>query len=191
MRCAWPFYWSQNRRLLTATLLSKLLLFSQSAIAGNVYAHPGPWTNERGEKIALSELTGKRSLFALFYSSCRTICPMTAKGLKAIERALGPRAKELQIVLVTIDPADKSDQLRHFVEMHKLEGWRVLAGSAAATKALAVDLGLGYEEKRGNPDLHQMHSRTLVIVNERGEVRGSLPIFEFDVQQAVTLLGFR
>jgi len=184
---------SQNKKLLVLSFVAKTLLFTPSIAEGadakkNIYANTTKWTNEMGENVSLSELKGKRSLFALFYTSCQTICPMTAKSIKGIEQALGAKAN-VQIVLVTIDPADKAPQLRNYIHANNLRGWRVLAGTSESAKALAIELGLGFEEKRGNPELHQMHSRTLVVVNEKGEVSGSLPIFEFDIQQAVTLLG--
>lgn len=194
MKCAWRSCLSRNKKFLVLSVLVKFLLLTPSNAAGaepkkNIYANTTAWTNEKGETVSLSDLKGKRALFALFYTGCKTICPMTTKSIQSIEKALGARAKNLQIVLVTIDPADKAPQLRKFIHANNLRGWRVLAGTSEAAKSLAIDLGLGFEEKRGNPELHQMHSRTLVVVNEKGEVSGSLPIFEFDLQQAVALIG--
>ncbi len=197
MKCAWRSFLLPNKfaAVLARMLLIKFVFFAPCTAAGadavkkNIYANASAWSNEKGETVSLAELKGKKSVFALFYTGCKTICPMTAKSVQAIEKALGKNAADVQFVLISIDPAaDKAPQLRQFIRNNKIKNWKVLAGSVESTKNLAIELGVGFEEKRGNPDLHQLHSRNLIVVSETGEIAGELPIFEFDMDQAKKLL---
>ncbi len=196
MKCAWRSYLLPNNRAVLARMfLIKFVLLMPSVAAGadavkpNIYANAATWTNEKNETVRLADLKGKKSVFALFYTTCKTICPMTTKSIQAIEKALGKNAAKVQFVLVSVDPAaDKAPQLRQFMHNNKIKGWKILAGTPENTKNLAIELGVGFEEKRGNPDLHQLHSRNLIVVNEAGEISGELPIFEFDMEQAKNLL---
>ena len=193
MKCAWHSFWSaSNRRLWLQALLGLFIILAAHSANGetaNVYKMDGVWRDEGNEPFQFSSLAGKKTVFALFYSTCKTICPMTVKSLKSIEKAMGA-TKDLQFVLVTIDPkADSPKQLREFAKAQKISGWKMLTGRPEDTKALAIALGLGFEEKRGNVELHQMHSKSLVIVKESGEAAGALPLFEFEMAEARALLA--
>jgi protein SCO1/2 len=193
MKCAWRLFWSRNNFRLSIHFLLVLFVFlatfEASGETANVYEVGGAWRDEGGHGFSLSSLRGKRTVFALFYSSCKTICPMTVKSLKTIEKAVAG-SKDLQFVLVTIDPkADGPKQLADFATTQHLQGWKILTGRPEDTKALAIALGLGFEEKRGNVDLHQMHSKSLVVIKESGQRAGALPLFDFEMADAEALLA--
>ena len=176
--------------LVKVVLLAPISAPGADGARKNIYANSTAWTDEQGDSVSLADLKGKKSVFALFYTSCKTICPITAKSIKSIEKALGKKALNVQFVLISIDPsADKAPQLRQFIQANKIKGWKVLAGNADSAKNLAIELGVGFEEKRGDPDLHQLHSRSLIVVNELGEITGELPIFSFDMEKAKSLLN--
>lgn len=155
----------------------------------DIYSIGTKWTTAKGEAFKLSQLKGKKSVITLFYTSCRTICPMTVDHIKAVESALGDKAKDVRFVMVTIDPQnDKVTELKKFSDQHNVGNWTFLAGTEAETRQLAADLTLGYGDKPGNEKLHQMHSLAFAVISESGKVLGTLPTMNPDIAKAQALL---
>lgn len=183
MKCASRSYWWLSRLLLT--LASLLTAPEARGVSADVYAHPARWTDEAGHSVTLSQLRGKKSVFALFYTSCKTICPMTVKSLKEMQAKLGP---DVQFVLVTIDPDDQGEKgkerIRDFVKAQKIPaGWKVLASDPANTRNLAAALGLGFADKPANGNLHNMHSLAVAAVKADGAVAGQQPLASWKPEQ--------
>lgn len=154
----------------------------------NVYEIKTDWTTADGTKFNFSSLKGKKTILTLFYTSCRSICPMTVGSIKEVKKALGPKGKDVQVVMVTIDPkGDSTGRLKGFSNQHHIEDWKVVAGSSQETQNLAVELGLGFEDKPAAAELHQMHSRALVVIDEQGRIKGTLPSLNTDLKVAKKL----
>lgn len=62
-------------------------------------------TDQDGRPQTQSLLHGKWSVVFFGYTYCPDICPTTLSQLGAAERAMGDRAKDFQVVFVTVDPA--------------------------------------------------------------------------------------
>jgi protein SCO1/2 len=92
-------------------------LLSASAIAPAA----GPrlhWTLERvdGTPVAIDALPGEWLLVYFGYTYCPDLCPTALQDMAAILGALGPLAKRVQPVFVTIDPErDTPDLLAQYV----------------------------------------------------------------------------
>jgi protein SCO1/2 len=67
-----------------------------------------------GRPVSLSEFRGKVVLLFFGYTSCQDICPATLSHLRLLTRDLGPAAKDVQVLLVTIDP--ENDTAEHLEE---------------------------------------------------------------------------
>lgn len=198
MKCVSRSYWLLSRILLTIASLTATP--EAQGVSADVYANPTRWVDEGGEQYKLEKLRGKKTVFALFYTSCKTICPMTVKSLKAIEAGLGGAAKDVQFVLVTIDPADGpgntstgasgSDRVRDFIRTQKISpGWKILTSDTGSTRGLAGALGVGFEEKPVNGNFHNMHSLSMVIVKSDGSISGQLPVASADASEFKRLLA--
>jgi protein SCO1/2 len=177
---------------MTALSLTMAVAFATAAQTGaadkNIYEIKTDWTTANGTTFNFASLKGKKTIFTLFYTSCRSICPMTVDSLKEVKKALGPKGKDVQVVMVTIDPkVDSTGHLKGFSNQHHIEDWKVVAGSPQETQNLAVELGLGFEDKPAAAELHQMHSRALVVVDEKGHIKGTLPSLNTDLKLAKKL----
>lgn len=196
MKCVWHFCLSLINKpyrrvvifaLMTVTLMNRVES-SDVVVAKNIYANPTEWTTSTGTKLKLSTLEGKKTVLALFYTECRAICPMTVESLKGMEKALGEKAKDVNFVLVSIDPRiDTPKKLDAYVKKHKIENWKIIKSDEAATRKLAGDLNIGFSDKPGG-DVHQMHSRAFAFINEKGRLLGSLPSFDTDLKKAQDFL---
>lgn len=176
MKCASHSYWWLSRILLAFAFL--LSAPSAHGVSADVYANPARWTDEKGESITLAQLRGHKAVFALFYSNCKTICPMTVKSLQELEQKLSP---DVIIVLVTIDSQDSTPdgrkKVQKFIRDQKIsQKWKVLASDQANTRNLAAALGLGFAEKPANGNLHNMHSLAVAAVKADGSVAGQEPL---------------
>ncbi len=126
------------------------------------------WTTSEGKAMRLADLKGEPAVLSLFYASCESACPAIVEAMKKLERAL-PSAK-LGFVLVTFDPEnDSADVLQKYASKRSLakEKWRLLRGSEADTRELAVLLGSKYK-RTGEKQF--AHSNLIVLLDGEGRV---------------------
>jgi len=158
----------------------------------DVFSFAGSWKTARNEEVQLSKYKGKKTILALFYSSCSTICPMTASSLKRVESALAKKKLEVQVLMVSIDAGDQnSKQMAEFAKKQKIDKplWHLLAGKTEQTEQLAALLGLGIGEKRSDPSLHQMHSEFIVVIDEKGKILMKTPSLDPNIPEVEKALA--
>ena len=69
-----------------------------------------------GREVRLSEFAGKAVLLFFGYTSCQDVCPATLSHLSSLTRKLGPKAGDVQVLLVTVDPEnDSAAHLREYL----------------------------------------------------------------------------
>jgi protein SCO1/2 len=105
------------------------------------------------------------------YTRCTSVCPAIVEEMKAVERELGARARDVLFVLVSLDPvSDSPEALMRFARDHHLDParWRLLtARDGDAVRDFAAVLGVKYAPASGEI----AHSATIVAVDRRGVVR--------------------
>ena len=119
-----------NRKLVVigSTVLTILILATGLLIAtrrpsfhGTVITPPAlaaeiRMTDSNGQPFTLSNQHGKIVLLYFGYTNCQDECPATMAKLKLAMDALGPLARNVQVVMVTTDPArDNPDQLKKWL----------------------------------------------------------------------------
>lgn len=67
----------------------------------------GPFAlvDQDGKPVTDAMLKGKWTAVFFGYTYCPDICPLTLQNLAAAQKKLGDKAKDLQIVFITVDPA--------------------------------------------------------------------------------------
>jgi protein SCO1 len=68
-------------------------------------------SSTQGGAYALSEQMGKLVLIFFGYTSCPDVCPVTLSEMRLLRSRLGDRAKDIDFVYITVDPA--RDTLEH------------------------------------------------------------------------------
>jgi protein SCO1/2 len=72
--------------------------------------------NYTGAPVNLSSFRGKAVLVTFVYTHCPDVCPLIVSNLAAAQRQLGPRASQLRIIAVTVDPKnDTAGAVRRFL----------------------------------------------------------------------------
>jgi protein SCO1/2 len=89
-------------------------------------------TSQDGRRVKLRTAlsTSRPTILNFIFTTCTTICPVLTASLAQAQRSLGPEAKNVQIISISIDPdhdtpAKLQDYARRF---NAGEGWQFLTG---------------------------------------------------------------
>ncbi len=129
------------------------------------------FTNQDGRNFKLAERRGKPQLVAMFYTSCKYICPLIIDSGKGVDNSLTPaERKNLSILLVSIDPArDTPEALMYIVNKRKLDTtrWTLSRTDEKGVRTLAALLGVRY---RVLADGEFNHTSALILLDADGRV---------------------
>jgi len=98
-----------------------VFLTQKHSLLGAVVDPPWPavnikLTDSNGNPFALSNLRGKVVLLFFGYTNCPDTCPLTMAHLKQAYDKLGDKSRDVQVIMVTTDPArDTQQALKDFV----------------------------------------------------------------------------
>ena len=155
------------------------LLFSFACLCQAAAPLPGDsvlqinntFTNQDAKNFKLGERRGKPQLVAMFYTSCKYICPLIIDSGKGIDNSLTPvERKKLAILLVSIDPVrDTPKALKYIVNKRKLDTtrWTLARTDENGVRTLAALLGVRY---RVLSDGEFNHTSALVLLDAEGRI---------------------
>jgi protein SCO1/2 len=133
----------------------------------------GPFqlVDQNGRPTDQSVLKGKWSAVFFGYTYCPDVCPTTMQALAGAEAKLGGKAKDLQVVFVSVDPErDTPAQLKTYLSTPTFpKGAIGLTGTpdqvAATAKAYRV-----YYQKDGKGEGYSVaHSSIVYLMNPAGK----------------------
>lgn len=167
-------------------LVSGMALAAQPLPDNSVYQLQDTYLNQDGKAFQLASRRGKPQLVAMFYTSCKYICPLIIDSGLGVDRALTPteRAK-LQVLLVSLDPArDDVAALDFIASKRKLDRsrWTLARTEKPGVRKTAALLGVRYRELA---DGEFNHTSALILLDAEGRVLarteklGSVPDPEF------------
>jgi protein SCO1/2 len=136
-------------------------------------------TDQDGRGVGLSNFSGQLWVADLIFTRCAGQCLMMSAHLKELQEAVDANLP-LKLVSLTTDPDfDTAAVLKKYGERFGARDgrWLLLTGSKPAIHRLAVDdLKLAMIEKkpgeREDPNDLFIHSAKLVLVDQRGRIRG-------------------
>ena len=128
-----------------------------------------------GRGFAWGARRGDAVLVFFGYTHCPDVCPLTLVRLARVLHGLGPRARRVEVVFVTLDPArDTPKVLRAYLDA-LLPGATGLRGDAAATARSAAQWGVRWrrvDDPRGGAGNYWFdHSASVTLVGPRGHLR--------------------
>ena len=135
----------------------------------------GPFqlVDHNGRPVDESMLEGKWSLVFFGFTYCPDYCPTTLAALDATKQRLGDKARDLQIVFISVDPQrDTPQALKDYLSSDGFpEGVIGLTGSPEQVKA-AADAYRAYYEKVGEGEDYTMnHSLAVYLIGPDGRFR--------------------
>jgi len=138
----------------------------------------GPFrlVDQNGRAVDESLLQGKWSLVFFGFTYCPDYCPTTLAALDATQERLGDKARDLQIVFISVDPErDTPQALKDYLSSDGFpEGVIGLTGTPEQVKA-AADAYRAYYQKVGEGEGYTMnHSLTVYLMGPDGRFRTSV-----------------
>ena len=173
-----------NRVLALLLALSLSALACHAAEADSLKAgvfsppHPAPeftLAGSDGAPLSLARYRGKVVALAFGFSHCADVCPVTLATLAQARKALGPQARDMQVVYVTVDP-ERDDAAR-------MKSWLAafdpsFVGGTGSQQALAaVDRLYGVSAtKIVTPSGYSFgHSSSVYLIDGDGRLRAMMP----------------
>ena len=131
-------------------------------------------TNQRGERMRLSDLAGRALVMFFGYTFCPDVCPATLARVREVKAALPPEdAARFTGVLVSVDPArDTPQRLGQYVEFFD-PGFVALTGSEDELEDVARRYGAQFMIPEGqSADGYLVnHSSIAYLIDPAGHVR--------------------
>ena len=131
-------------------------------------------TNQRGERMRLSDLAGDAVMMFFGYTFCPDICPATLARMREVKAALPPEdAARFTGVLVSVDPArDTPQRLGQYVEFFD-PGFLGLTGSDDEIEDVARRYGAQFMIPAGQSEDSYLvnHSSIGYLIDPAGHVR--------------------
>ena len=135
----------------------------------------GPFqlVDQEGRPVDESLLEGKWSLVFFGFTYCPDFCPTTLAALEATKQRLGDKAKDLQIIFISVDPErDTPQALKDYLSSDGFpEGVVGLTGTPEQVRA-AADAYRAFYQKVGEGEGYTMnHSLTVYLMGPDGTFR--------------------
>ena len=133
----------------------------------------GPFqlVDQNGKAIDQNILKGKWSAVFFGYTYCPDVCPTTMQALAQAEDKLGGKAKNLQVVFISVDPArDTPAQLKTYLSTPAYpKGAIGLTGTAAQVAAAAKAYRVYYQKDGQGEGYSVAHSSIVYLMNPQGK----------------------
>lgn len=143
---------------------------SPAAPAPSAIGGPFQLTAEDGTRVDQRLLNGKWSAVYFGYTFCPDTCPATLAALAQAQSDLGPRAKDFQVVFITVDPArDTPRQLAAYLSSPSFpKGTIGLTGSDADIRAVAARYHVYYARQGSGASYSVDHTSIVFLTDPQG-----------------------
>ena len=126
-----------------------------------------------GKTVGAPDYRGKITLLYFGYTNCPDICPTTLANLSEALRRLGPKARQVRVLFVTVDPdRDTLPVLKAYVNAFapQMDGLR---GTKNAIAALARRYRVAYSVTKPTKEhpYEVMHSAAVFFFDRDGHAR--------------------
>jgi protein SCO1 len=152
--------------------------FAGTAAAPPKPAPPISLNNSLGQRINIRHYRGKAVLVTFIYDHCPDICPLIVGNLHTAQSELGPEAKHLQIIAVSVDPkGDTPKTVQAFLSAHRMTGrMEYLIGSRPQLEKVWSnwDIISRASHTKKNPDAVE-HSALIYGISGTGKITTLYP----------------
>jgi len=149
---------------------------SNAAQTDTGHAAPGgafSLVDQDGKPTTQSVLNGKWSVVFFGYTFCPDFCPTTLTTLGQAMTQLGPRAKDVQVVFITVDPArDTPAALKTYMTSRVFPKNMIgLTGAPDQVARAAKDYFVYYQKEGSGSNYTMDHSTALYLMGPDGRFR--------------------
>ena len=139
-------------------------------------APPIDLRNQLGQRVTLSQYHGKVVLVTFLYTHCPDVCPLIAGNLHATLSMLGPRARSVQVISVSVDPrGDTPRAVKTFLRRHDMtREMQYLIGSPSRLGRTWKAWNVGSQKDASNPEF-VAHSALVYGITASGKLATLYP----------------
>jgi len=133
-----------------------------------------------GKAVTAADFHGDIVLLYFGYTSCPDVCPLTLANVGKVLKRLGPAAKPVRLLFVTVDP--NRDTLRVLKQYTAAFGPQFigLRGTADELASLARRYRIAYSVKVHGSDYEVTHSSAIFAFDRDGRARLLIPSLATD-----------
>lgn len=155
--------------LLAAGLIFKSGVFD-SRPEPSLVGGPFQLVDQNGKPTTEKALEGQWNAVFFGFTYCPDVCPGTLQALAAASDQLGPKAKDLKIVFVSVDPGrDKPQVVKDFLSGDNLPKTVLgLTGTPEQVAAVAKAYRVYYKKVGDGPDYSMDHSTAIYLMDPKG-----------------------
>ncbi|MDB5864971.1 MAG: putative electron transport protein SCO1/SenC [Betaproteobacteria bacterium] len=169
------------RRLFAAALLAMLLVacgkreaaqFELTDVTGASFGKALALTDHNGQRRTLADFKGKVVVLFFGFTHCPDACPTTMMELGNVAKQLGPDARRLQVLFVTVDPQrDTAEVLRQYVPSFD-PSFLGLYGTPEETSRTAKEFKIYFQKQPQAGGGYTMdHSAGTFVLDSQGRLR--------------------
>jgi protein SCO1/2 len=145
--------------------------FKSTDVTGATFARDFHLTDHNGKPRTLADFKGKALVIFFGYTHCPDFCPTTLAEMAEALHRLGDKAKEVQVLFVTLDPErDTSQILAQYVPAFH-PSFLGLTGSAEEVAAVAKEFKAVYQKQDGGENYTLDHSTGTYVYDPSGRLR--------------------
>lgn len=138
----------------------------------------GPFTltNQDGQVVDQSILEGRWSLVFFGFTYCPDYCPTTLGVLNAVQERMGDKAKDLQIVFISIDPErDTPQMLKDYLSSDGFPDDVIgLTGTPEQVAQVAREYRAFYQKVGEGEGYTMNHGLTVYLMGPDGQFRSAV-----------------
>ena len=174
----------RNLILIGACVVGLFILAGLAWRAGVFKAPPsaGPGgafelVDQTGKRVTEKALKGKWSVVFFGFTYCPDVCPTTLAAMGQAQTLLGPKAKDVQVIFVSLDPErDTPAQLANYLSNDAFpKGTIGLTGTPAQVAVAAKAYRVFYEKSGTGSDYLINHSTASYVMDPKGRFARVLP----------------
>ncbi len=139
----------------------------------------GPFqlVDQNGAPTTEKALKGKWSAVFFGFTYCPDVCPGTLQGLSAATDQLGPKAKDFQIVFISIDPGrDTAPQMKTYLSAPYVPKSTLgLTGTQEQVAVAAKAYKVYYAKVGDGPGYTMDHSTAIYLMDPKGRFKTVIP----------------
>lgn len=152
------------------------------AFHGTLFQSPTPAANftltgHNGQSVSLSDYRGKVVMLYFGYTTCPDVCPTTLAELHSAIQLLGERGKDVQVMMITVDPERDTIPVLAEYMPHFDANFLGLTGTPEQIAEIATYYGVAYERSTEESALGYLvnHTATVATLDRQGYVRVIFP----------------
>lgn len=149
---------------------------TDSATGQPLVGGPFTLTNQDGQVVDEKILGGKWSLVFFGFTYCPDYCPTTLGVLNAVQERMGDKAKDLQIVFISIDPErDTPQMLKDYLSSDGFpDGVIGLTGTPEQVAQVAKEYRAFYQKVGEGEGYTMNHGLTVYLMGPDGKFRSAV-----------------